>query len=440
MRRVGAGKNQTPGNTRPLAAAGLFAGLLVSLCLLTLCHAQEPAASQAADREARWRQDLKFFADEFPRRHLDFDKLYPRPGFDAELSQLQGDIPKLSDADIALRLMRLVASANIAHTRVVPPLLKLGFRRLPLTLHWYSDGLAVIAASPDYAAALGTRVLKIGSLTPEQLLARIAPYISHENDAGLQQASTEFFRITRVLEVAGAVGPDRGVTFTLAKPEGQPFTLTVSPEDPRVKQSSAFDAPGVPVPLFRKQPTSYYWYEYLANSKALYIQYNQCAIDPKLAFKDFALEVFAFADSHPVERVVIDLRFNGGGNSLVIYPLLAGLKARPAIASSLYVLIGAGTFSSAQDNAIDLQHGFAAILVGEPSGEKLNSYGEVRQFKLPNSGLAVWYSTKFFRMTDQGDQQSLEPGIRAAFSLVDALAGRDPALEAALRHSPHQPK
>jgi hypothetical protein len=428
-----------PLRNRGLFAAGLFAGSLIIFCFFALCHAQEQSALEAADREARWRQDLKFFGDEFPSRQLDFNKLYRRPAFDAELSQLQADIPKVNDADITLRLMRIVASANVAHTRVLPKF-KLGLRGLPLTLHWYADGLAVVAATPDYSAAVGTRVLKVGPLTPEQLLARIAPYISHENDAGLRQDSTNFLRMPKMLEVAGAAGSDGRVTFTLAKPEGPSFTLTVSPGDPRVKQSNAFGRPGVPTPLFRKQPDSYYWYEYLADSRALYIQYNRCAIDPKLAFKDFALEIFGFADSHPVECVVIDLRFNGGGNSLVIYPLLSGLKSRPALASSLYVLIGAGTFSSAQDNAIDLQRELGALLVGEPSGEKINSYGEVRQFTLPNSGLAVQYSTRFFRMTDKGDQQSLEPAIRAPFTLVDALAGRDPALEAVLRHARHQPK
>src|SRR5262249_44153990 len=207
-------------------------------------------------------------------------------------------------------------------------------------------GLAVIAATPEHAAALGTHILRVGSMTPEQLLVAIAPYISHENDGGLREQSAHYFGVLKILQHAGVVGADGLVAFTLARPGGRPFTLTVAPEDPRVTQISVFDRPSVPLALYRKQPASYYWYEYLPDSKALYIQYNRCQSDPKLAIKDFARDLFALADSRPIDRVVIDLRFNSGGNSIVIYPLMAGLKVRPALGSHVYVLICPGTFSS----------------------------------------------------------------------------------------------
>src|SRR5262249_10168266 len=85
----------------------------LGVCFLTLSQAQEPAAQ--ASREERWRQDLKFFADEFPRRHVDFARLYHQPAFDRELAELQAGVLKLSDAEITMRLMRLVASAGVAH-------------------------------------------------------------------------------------------------------------------------------------------------------------------------------------------------------------------------------------------------------------------------------------------------------------------------------------
>jgi hypothetical protein len=420
--------------------AGLAVVALAGLGGVVLCQAQQLDSSPAAEREARWEQDLKFFAVEFASRQADFTKLYNQPGFDDELAAIQSETGKLSDADIALRLMRLVASAHVAHTSVGLPAFKLGFRRLPLSFHWYSDGLAVIAATPDYAAALGTRVLRVGSMTPEELLAAAAPYISYENDGWLREQSAGYFQTVTVLQKAGAAGPDGRVTFTVAKPGGQPFTLTVAPWDPRVKQVSVFDGPGVPLALYRKQPGSYYWYEYVKEFKALYVQYDRCQSDPKLAIKDFARDIFDFADSHMVERIVIDLRFNGGGSSIVLYPILAGLRSRPSLASHLYVLIGPGTFSSAEDNAVELRHEFGAVLVGEPAGGKVNSYGEVRSFTLPNSGLHVQYSTRFFKLSTDGDPWMLEPDIRVPRTLDDALAGRDLVLDAALRHSGRPPK
>jgi hypothetical protein len=64
-------------------------------------------------------------------------------------------------------------------------------------------------------------------------------------------------------------------------------------------------------------------------------------------------------------------------------------------------------------------------------GQKPNSYGEVRALTLPNSGLVVQYSTKFFRLA-KGEPPTYEPDVVVRPSIGDMLAGRDPALEAAL--------
>jgi C-terminal processing protease CtpA/Prc len=220
----------------------------------------------------------------------------------------------------------------------------------------------------------------------------------------------------------------------LTKKDGPPFTVIVSPafvKDNRMV--SMYNAPNVPVTLYRKKLSSFYWYEYLPDTQAIYVQYNRCANDPALSMASFAQGLFAFTDSHTVKRVIIDLRFNGGGDSAVISPLLKGLKDRASIRSNLRVLIGPATFSSAQFAAFALRRELHALLVGEPTGENLNGYGEVRLLVLPESQLTIQYSTKFFRLVKDSDAQALEPDIRASATLDDVLAGRDPVLEAALR-------
>src|SRR6266404_7166713 len=152
---------------------------------LIVCSASV-LAQPAADRETRWREDLKSFASTLASQQKDFAKLYPNPAFNAEIAAIEGDIARLSDADIKLRLIRLVASAKVGHNKVI----QARFERLPMTLHWYADGLAVIGAASAYSAALGTRVVRIGTMTPEQLLTAVAPYVSYENDAWLKEEST----------------------------------------------------------------------------------------------------------------------------------------------------------------------------------------------------------------------------------------------------------
>ena len=217
--------------------------------------------------------------------------------------------------------------------------------------------------------------------------------------------------------------------MTLEKPDGAPFTLSVAPADPRVKTETVAEGLHVAPPLFLGHPGEYYWYQYLSDSQTLYIQYNACANDPKLRFSDFAKQALAEADAHPVKRVVIDLRGNGGGDSRVIGPLKSGLAARLQAIGHVYVLIGPLTFSSAVDNASELRHSLQATLVGEKAGET-RGYGEVKFLTLPNSKLVVQYTTKF---SEPGKESgALAPDVEAPRKLADSLAGRDPALEAAI--------
>jgi C-terminal processing protease CtpA/Prc len=131
-----------------------------------------------------------------------------------------------------------------------------------------------------------------------------------------------------------------------------------------------------------------------------------------------------------VQRLVIDLRLNGGGNSAILDPWITEIKSSPlSKKGSLFVIIGRATFSSAIMNAVRLRKETAATLIGEPTAGKPNHFGEVRSFELPNSSITVSYSTKYFRESDE-DSPSLMPDMLVEQTSADYLAGRDPVLDA----------
>jgi hypothetical protein len=412
-----------------------------SAILIALLSIAAPAQDQ---RTSHWVEDLhhlsatlsaKGSAVDFKRGistrgQKDFEKLYP--SFHADMQALESDIPKLSDGEIVLRLMKIIASANVAHNVVQTPIGLGFFSRLPLGVVWYSDGLAIMQASAEYEAALGTRVLRIGDKTPEQVLHELTPYIAHENDVWLRETSAGLLRSRAVLERAGVIDSNGAVTLTLERPGSAPFSLTVKPGDSRIKLTSAFDALHIPTPLARSRLRENYWYQYLEANKALFIQYNSCVDDPKAPFSKFAAAAMAEADAHRVTRVIIDMRWNGGGDSRVIHPLRSGLEARLNKLESVYVLIGPRTFSSGLDNAIDLRTHLHATVLGEPSGGEASSYGEVKYVTLPNSKLVVQYTTKWFGTPKGAESGALRPDVVTPSNLADVLAGRDPAMDAAL--------
>jgi hypothetical protein len=306
-------------------------------------------------------------------------------------------------------------------------------------MQWFSDGLAVVETASEYREVLGSRVVRIGSMTPEQVEAAMAPYISHENDARLHVQSPRYMTLVELMQHEKIADVAGHLQLTCAKVDGKEFTVEIAPMGPaeaRRKFVNAADALHIPAELCNKHPKAFYWYEYLSDTQTLYIQYNKCANETNNPFAGFAKTLFAFADSHPVRRVVVDLRFNAGGSSGIVKPLVEGLTSRPALKAQghLYALIGGQTFSSGVMAVMDFRNDLHAILVGEPTGNKPNHYGQQQNFELPNSRLMVHYSTKHFRLTPDADPPTVEPDILAPASLADFLAGRDPALDAALHH------
>jgi hypothetical protein len=392
-------------------------------------------------RELHWREDLEFFAQQFPSVQEDFDKLYQPEKFRHEIADLEQDIPQLGDSEIVLRLMRLVAEGKTAHNSVYPEG-ELEFHPYPLEFVWYSDGPALTWASKEYKSALGARIVRIGSMTPEELESSVEPYLSHENVAWLHELSPDFILNREVAEHFGFAGKDGSVEFTFARPGAEQFRLRVTPASAKSSAHliSASEALHLPTPLYRKHPGAWYWYEYLPDMQTVYIQYSRCRNDPKKSFKAFAKGLFRFVDGlrapQRIERVIVDLRFNSGGDSSVIDPLVEGLQARTQLSDKgrLYVLISRGTFSSGMMAAVRLREELDAILLGEGSGSPPNEYGEVKSFSLPNSKIEIQYTTKYFRLLENSDPPTLEPDVAIQRSTTDFLQGRDQVLDTALQY------
>ena len=100
---------------------------VVLLALIGLVHAaQEPASSP--DRELHWRQDLQALSAGLKapgiriaggiatKGQKDFAQLYPH--FDGDIWSIQNELPKLTDSEVLLRLMKLIASAHVGHNRI----------------------------------------------------------------------------------------------------------------------------------------------------------------------------------------------------------------------------------------------------------------------------------------------------------------------------------
>jgi hypothetical protein len=137
-----------------------------------------------------------------------------------------------------------------------------------------------------------------------------------------------------------------------------------------------------------------------------------------------------------VERIVLDLRHNPGGDNTLYAGLLALLDDADAAGLPLYVVMGRATFSAAGNLLTDLEQETDAILVGEDSGNSPNQYGNSIPTELSHSGLVFRVAPQYIIASDVDDSRvTIRPDLPAPLSSADYFGDRDPAMAAILADS-----
>lgn len=397
----------------------------IFVLLATPVMAQAPSA---LSRDDQWREDLKTLAVELPQRHKNLFFHLSREKFAQAVADLSAAVPQLSDAEIRLELWRLAAKIGDAHTRIQYE----NEQVFPVSFYQFVDGVFVSAATEEQRALLGAQLLKVGETGIEQVKAALQQIIPVENESWFNAQFPRYLTDPQLLVLLKILPNAQAGRFTFKAQDGKNFSVTFAPVAVKTapKLLRPFDWTKAPLPLQYRNPQAFYWYEYLPDHKTLYLNYNRCQQMPDKPFQAFAAEVWKAIEEGGAERLVIDLRRNGGGNSSVFDPFIAALSqhARLNQPGKVFVLIGRATFSSAYLNALRLKRETKALLVGEPTGQKPNHFGEVREFSLPHSKLVIRYSTKFFQTMD-GDPPTLNPDHLIDRSAQDFYEGRDPLLD-----------
>ncbi len=415
-----------------------------------------PGAVPANRSEAeRWREDLRFMAEEMPRLHRNLFHTVTRERFERAVKNLDERIPSLARHQIIVEMARIVAMVGDGHTNIAPtrdP--KIAFRAYPVRLFLFSDGLFVRAAALEHADLVGARVVGIGSATSEEAFDAVRGIIGRDNEMDARFFAPFLLAMPEVLHALGLVRDMESAPFTVEsrgrrrvvhlKPAGPAEMMPPDTDTswaPRRHWVDARDGAARPVPLWLKDPRDKYWFESLPDAKAVYVQFNEVGNKEGETVEAFAERLLAFVEANPVERLVLDLRLNRGGNGAFNRPILRAIVAARKVdrKGRLFTIVGRSTWSAAQMLVNELETYTNTLFVGEPTGGKPNAYGDSRRITLPNSGITVRVSTLWWQGDERDRRPWTAPQIAADLTFEDYRANRDPALEAALSYVPGKP-
>lgn len=414
----------------------------------------------------QWRADLAATREALERMHPNPYYRQPKDEFDRRYDELYNDIPRLDDQQIVVRIMQLVASIGDGHTGVqVSANAKLGFTTIyPARMYRFADGLFIVSARPELGDIVGAQVLAIGPLSVEEAFARAETVFGWDNEFTRTGNAPIALLQPPIVRALGLAEADGSMKLSVRDRNGatREVVLPAGPEGsyPRGNRSWAvganFGLPSgaatvmnaattIPPPLAWSKLDEPFWFEHLPHHRTVYFQFNEVSgRNPKTgeSFANFCEKMFRFIEINEVKRLIVDIRWNGGGNNMLLRPLLHGIIRSDEVNrwGGLWVITGRDTFSAAMSCLGQLEYHTKAVIVGEPSGSLPNQYGDNRPFTLPNSGIVLRISSVWWMNTHALDRRVfIGPHVPVELTSVDFAANRDPVVERILEMPDYQP-
>ena len=418
--------------------------LALSLALFCLMPAR--AADVPSMNRQDWTADFDALYTAMQATH---PALHHRTGaaeMDAYAARFRASIAHGTWPEYVMGLYRLLALVGDGHTTFYPqPDAGPGFdMRYPVLTQAFADGVYVIGADKAHAAAVGGKLIAISGHPIGDVFKTTELYWDHENPMWVLNWFA--FVLRRPGYLSGmqvtARDPAAPAVFTVEK-DGKRTDFAVTPlavdldtaaqpdwvharDDARIAQ---------PTPLHGKDIA--FDFTYLKSANAVYAVYNQCSDSDTETVAAFAARLFKFVADNKIDKLIIDVRHNGGGDNYKNQPLILGMIAASDVnrPGHLFVLAGRQTFSAAQNFAADAERWTQAIFIGEPTGSAPNLWGDAKQMELPLTHLHPMVSTLYWQQSDPRDARTgIMPDVAAPVRFADYLSGRDPALEAALAY------
>ena len=436
-------------------------------------NAPEANFPTAQDVTTEQRQDFDYFQSYFElNRSFTPDARARAAQLLAEYKSKQGSF---SPAQFDLAIARIVALADNGHSRVEPGPLSRRHNRIACRMYRFSDGYYFIRARPACRELLGAKVTAVDGHLIEEVADRMFEYFGGPRNHYDQFASVFFLESPELLQAAGLASALDRLNLHVVLRDGSEKDVVVIAEPPdaaaprvysdtylspqRIEMEAAdwetVLAADARLPIFLRDYSNPFHSEYWADKGVLYAQFRSNDDEAGRSIGDFIKRIEHAIVADRPRSIVLDLRFDQGGNFITTASLMKTLTTLTDSVERVYVLTSAWTFSAGDVSlALVKEHGGNKVtVIGEPVGDRIRLWAEGGTMTLPNSKLSIGFATGlhdyahpcwkeygcfwsmyFFPM----HVTTLEPNIRVGYSFHDYVNLRDPVLERVLELARNQ--
>lgn len=372
-----------------------------------------PKPLASASRGDANRQDLDYIG-KLPQYDRSFSP-EARARFEHRLAALKAQADTLTQPQLLMGIAELAALADNGHTNASMGGRGRLFNSVALRFAWLADGWYVVRAAPAYANLLGGHVLAIDGVDVEAWHRDCARYIGG-TDEHARSWEPLLLQSPDALHVMRPDAPEHRLTLRLRFPDDREETAEVVAEPPSLERM--VEVPGrylsplpledepagwrtildrnVPPPVSLRGVGRSFYTTTLRDGSVLYLHLWNVFDDQEGAL---ASQIIAAVDarSSPWRTIVLDLRFDSGGDYTTAYRGVRRLVERLAPDGKLFILTDHATFSAALVVAAWAKYyaGARTTIVGEQLGDRTNFFAEGERFVLPNGKQGVSIATGY---------------------------------------------
>ena len=439
-------KNQLQYVLRRMKKNKILLMLLMSVTLTMCVHDSEKDISE-------WKQDIDILVGKIEQYHPEPWKKTNREVFLNRAQDIKENLRKWDNEKIVIEIMKLVGMIRDGHTQV--KLLNQNVYSLwfPIRIEKFYDGLFITATDNDNSALLGAKVLKIGSQNAYKAYSLVGEIIASDSDHSITRTAVNYLSNAVILENLGIIETRSQMNMEIILPEGirqevilksatwdvkfnWAYNTEAAPTNNEIKTVFEDKSDSLPLFLSRVVPSrDPYWFKYIPEDRMIYFQYNDVTNWSREPFADFTKRLFGIFDDNvsQIDKFIIDLRFNEGGDGSLLPPLVREfvLRTNSLHRGKLFIITGSNTFSAAPNFIGQMLRNTSAITVGDIAGGPLNWCSDIIKFTLPNSNLMVNISTMAWQLGHPTDNRGYYPPDYYIPTLsTDYFSFADPVLEA----------
>ena len=288
-------------------------------------HNEEVESSVRYQKGNIYQKDLLLYVDMLGETHPYYADEANRAKLEKQAKRMYRECAKIDNArDFKVYLQRFTSSLNDGHTAIYY------WENLnsifPIGLDIDGNNPYIInITSEEHCDLLGKEVVKINGYPVKQVLDMARPLVSADNEVNYENLVTQYLMFTQFWQMLGM--SDTELHITLA--DGSEATIpAINKNQLKIAQLQRNTAQRVTT-----QRGVLFDYTIFEAEGICYMQFNQFADRvthpnyPQLArFDDTMRDMMAEMEAKGIETLVVDLQYNGGGNSSLGTVLLSWLQ------------------------------------------------------------------------------------------------------------------